>query len=427
MSFTKFLHIISFFSFLNLNFSEAKIVCYNETWNKMVREDYQAWYRGPRSSTQTKFQNNSALAYCEYLSQRSQFSASAEARLEANKLLTLIYEVGAYFGLVEASAEEALIAKRHLKVIAQNLFQINQISTTKSPNSSSEVFQVMNTENTENTEVKNKKIFSSPSSEVLQIINTEVKNENRQIIQNPNTSILTEYIKKENQVEVKAMTNDLDQNTSYRSLRPEFKTWIKFLAGDTQARTSDYSNIYAVRQLSSDCLEGNHNYIQLLFPNSRKGVIPTYYLDSNNALNHFANLYQNNAKFRNLYTLNLKLSFFCMMKFYGLATEYSSDSSDPIYQNPPTFTWKLKRVDSSSSKIDKWISDHNCFRLTRILIALKMAHIDDLATMLYSALQTYGEEDNLYWENAAENKNYSTTPSFRSYSDPLNKKGESHP
>lgn len=401
MSFTKFLHIISFFSFLNLNFSEAKIVCYNETWNKMVREDYQAWYQSSPSSTQTKFQNNSALAYCEYLSQRSQFSASAEARLEANKLLTLIYEVGAYFGLVEASAQEALIAKRHLKIIAQNLFQINQISTTKSPN---------------------------PSSEVLQIINTEVKNENRQIIQNPNTSILTEYIKKENQVEVKAMTNDLDQNTSYRSLRPEFKTWIKFLAGDTQARTSDYSNIYAVRQLSSDCLEGNHNYIQLLFPNSRKGVIPTYYLDSNNALNHFANLYQNNATFRNLYTLNLKLSFFCMMKFYGLATEYSSDLSDPIYQNPPTFTWKLKRVDSSSSKINKWTgSDHNCLRLTRILIALKMAHIDDLATMLYSALQTYGEEDNLYWENAAENKNYSTTPSFRSYSDPLNKKDESHP
>lgn len=400
MSFTKFLHIISFFSFLNLNFSEAKIVCYNETWNKMVREDYQAWYQSSPSSTQTKFQNNSALAYCEHLSQRSQFSASAEARLEANKLLTLIYEVGAYFGLVEASAEEALIAEYHLKIIAQNLFQINQISTTKSPN---------------------------PSSEVLQIINTEVKNENGQIIQNPNTSILTEYIKKENQVEVKAMTNDLDQNTSYRSLRPEFKTWIKFLAGDTQARTSDYSNIYAVRQLSSDCLEHNHNYIQLLFPNSRKGVIDTYYLDSNNALNHFANLYQNNAKFRNLYTLNLKLSFFCMMKFYGLATEYSSDSSDPIYQNPPTFTWKLKRVDSSSSKIDKWISDHNCFRLTRILIALKMAHIDDLATMLYSALQTYGEEDNLYWKNAAENKNYSTTPSFRSYSDPLNKKDESHP
>lgn len=400
MSFTKFLHIISFFSFLNLNFSEAKIVCYNETWNKMVREDYQAWYQSSTSSTQTKFQNNSALAYCEHLSQRSQFSASAEARLEANKLLTLIYEVGAYFGLVEASAEEALIAEYHLKIIAQNLFQINQISTTKSP---------------------------SPSSEVLQIINTEVKNENRQIIQNPNTSILTEYIKKENQVEVKAMTNDLDQNTSYRSLRPEFKTWIKFLAGDTQARTSDYSNIYAVRQLSSDCLEHNHNYIQLLFPNSRKGVIDTYYLDSNNALNHFANLYQNNAKFRNLYTLNLKLSFFCMMKFYGCTTEYSSDSSDPIYQNPPTFTWKLKRVDSSSSKIDKWISDHNCLRLTRILIALKMAHIDDLATMLYSALQTYGEEDNLYWKNAAENKNYSTTPSFRSYSDPLNKKDESHP
>lgn len=400
MSFTKFLHIISFFSFLNLNFSEAKIVCYNETWNKMVREDYQAWYQSSTSSTQTKFQNNSALAYCEHLSQRSQFSASAEARLEANKLLTLIYEVGAYFGLVEASAEEALIAEYHLKIIAQNLFQINQISTTKSPN---------------------------PSSEILQIINTEVKNENRQIIQNPNTSILTEYIKKENQVEVKAMTNDLDQNTSYRSLRPEFKTWIKFLAGDTQARTSDYSNIYAVRQLSSDCLEHNHNYIQLLFPNSRKGVIPTYYLDSNNALNHFANLYQNNATFRNLYTLNLKLSFFCMMKFYGCTTEYSSDSSDPIYQNPPTFTWKLKRVDSSSSKIDKWISDHNCLRLTRILIALKMAHIDDLATMLYSALQTYGEEDNLYWKNAAENKNYSTTPSFRSYSDPLNKKDESHP
>ncbi len=166
---------------------------------------------------------------------------------------------------------------------------------------------------------------------------------------------------------------------------------VTFYLGEAQDAHGRY--IHEIQGWSHDRLEAVHNYIQWLFPTTRRGVDPTAPLVSQADMRVF----RSDERLQKAVLRSLHV----MLGFYG----FRIDSTAGSITISRAETWKARKP--------HWVTrgNHNFLRLTRILTTLRLFGMDDHASALFAVLNdvyhteskdVIGSTTYRYWKQAAE-------------------------
>lgn len=190
-------------------------------------------------------------------------------------------------------------------------------------------------------------------------------------------------------------TNSYHQNPNEIS-QERFDGWIKLLSGET---TNDRSFIYKsgedFRNDNDTNLEKYHNFIQVFFPNVDQSGSANYDLFINNCRDKWKALLENNSEIFKKIQSEMRLNLVRMLNFWKFNASYDGNNN-----------FKVSLPKPSKSQLRN-LSDHNCLRASRVLIALRLFGLNEEHNQLLSILnESYPNHQSLKFWNETKNAQF---------------------
>ena len=155
----------------------------------------------------------------------------------------------------------------------------------------------------------------------------------------------------------------LCSNKGIKAFDKKEQTWIKFLMGEKiDDKSFRFKSCEEFRDASSNDLEDYHDFIQVVFPNLEKSGYDNKDLYLNKNLKKWQDLMQD-LGIRLKIQKNLKLNLVRILTFFGFKVTlgYSSE---------------IVELKAETNGVAFKPGNHNCLRLTRVLICLKIFGLD---------------------------------------------------
>ncbi|MDR3224338.1 MAG: hypothetical protein LBT03_02010 [Holosporales bacterium] len=158
--------------------------------------------------------------------------------------------------------------------------------------------------------------------------------------------------------------------------------WMKFICGfNVPFIAKDIRCVADVRKKDDRWLEDAHNFIQVIFPNLKRGVDnKELFLSSNRngttMLQRLEKIFAGDKEVRPMIAINMCLNVHRMLGFWGF--KFALDGKEEPY---------IEYIDNHT-----WPTGHNMLRITRVLIALQLFGLEAIYGLFLACLRECGSK-----------------------------------